>query len=126
MTAGIPRQLEAYVFERACVCVRVHTHTHTHTHAYTPHSAQIGVRGGRHPGKMVGNKGERRKRLETAGPWGRGHQDSWQGPRSKAWGGETGQADGQGVPKGPRGFARALGGDRVWGLVSITTLDYWK
>ena len=72
----------------------------------------------------MGNKEERRKRLETAGPWGQGHQDSWQGPRSIAWGGETGQADGQRVPKRPRGFARALGGDRVWGLVSITTLDY--
>lgn len=37
-----------------------------------------------------------------------------------------GQTEGQGLPKGPRGVARALAEDRVWRLVSITTLGYRK
>ena len=46
-----------------------------------------------------------RGKEEVGDSWamGQGHQDPRQEPRSIAWGGETGQTTGQGVPKGPEG-----------------------
>ena len=77
--------------------------TWTHTHTHTTLTAQLGVRRGGHPGSEVGDKGERRKRLQTAGPWGRASRLLAR-TQIHSMGGETGQADGQGSPRGPGGL----------------------
>ena len=76
---------------------------HTHDHTHTTVTAQLGNRKGGHPGSEVNNKGERRKRSETAGPWGRGIRTPGRTQIHSLGRGE-GQADGQGSPRGSGGL----------------------
>ena len=103
MTSGIPRQLEAYVFERACMCVRacVRAHTLTHTHAHTPHSAQLGVRGGDTLGKWWVTRGKEERGWRQLGHGVGGIRTPGKGRDPKHGEGRQDRLMVKGAPRGP-------------------------